>query len=1230
MIKYFDKNAARINLIKFSAIFALVVFSPIDVSAGPSACGNIDNQYYSGEDSTFTCGNGYDVSSEFEFTDPKGRSCTSSPTVDYSIARAKLTSSDADTYRLYLIEKPHEWDGGWADIDFQCSYGGCDSYDRMWSGSGTHDIDINNESDGGIKSQYWMAYFQDSTGNGCARWDGESFNEYSHVNFHPEVSGPSPSNGGNNVGVSPDLQVDVSDAEGDYTDVEFYNANGDSSLGIDNSIPDGGTASETWFDVDEYSTEYSWYVRWDQNDGHTEQSNTYSFTTEANAAFSYGPSFPVGGTLINFDASGTSNGDGISSYEWDWDDDGTYEASGISASHSYSSKGDQTVTLKVTDTYGQTDTVTKTVSVGEQTNNDATQGSIWIEDETLHWVNGNTEYWIRGDPNKIAEAGLASDLLDATSSAVSFQSSFSETPYVFATTQTTSGSQNPSQAHTWSVDKSGFTTQHCEYEAPDGCDTHSAETNGWSAINPSKIRDIAGMDAGTVSIQDSNTVSVSYNKNFDNTPIIFTQVQTKNGNDNSRTSRVGNRDTNGFDIRFCEQESKDGCDSHPSETISWWAIDPIVADKGDAFDWGTTTQEDSNWNSISFSQSYSSTPVMIGTLQTLSGEDAHYIEANNVGTSGGDIRFCESDGADDCDTHGSRELGWLSMSQNIVERDSGASTSGPTGSAWIEGDSLHWIDETGVERSHAGTDTAQNPSSGSPGNFWIDTGLNYIDASGNERKTGEIPTGSTQEIYGDGIDGSITRTSSGTESGVLYTTDYTIESGVTRTVSGTTIIHAQNKITIDGTLDATGAGASGGPAGTQMNGVNGEDGFNGAAGLYVSNGGSGGQKDTGTDSDGAPGSIYGGAGAAGWGACNGGEYGGSGGNGGGATSSVPAETDTTSVSGDTALNQRTGWSELYDLPSNVAAGGGGGAKGGDSEGGTNGKDGGAGGAGAGMIILVAPEIEINGQVLAEGEDGEDGVGAEDGSTCGTGGGGGSGGGGAGGLIYLVNENLYESGTVSVAGGAGGLTPQNSGWAHNGGDGANGRAGEVYRIDVGVSPLFSNADSWEVVGGEPVIDESQGTIENLQSSNTGNDNRVLFTYSDSTNTFRLEYEQTSAPPSQGTLDRYHSIADIRRDDGNTLFDVNVVGNNDIHVYDPVGTVQDFNDKRDKTYNTGISASGTHVIEWSWDGSAWNLDIDDGAYTRTMDGMNEPLDQIDLGSQGTSDTYLGGTHTFNIED
>jgi len=478
--------------------------------------------------------------------------------------------------------------------------------------------------------------------------------------------------------------------------------------------------------------------------------------------------------------------------------------------------------------------------------------------------------------------------------------------------------------------------------------------------------------------------------------------------------------------------------------------------------------------------------------------------------------------------------------------------------------------------------------------------------------------------------GSITRTSSGTESGVLYTTDYTIESGVTRTVSGTTIIHAQNKITIDGTLDATGAGASGGPAGTQMNGVNGEDGFNGAAGLYVSNGGSGGQKDTGTDSDGAPGSIYGGAGAAGWGACNGGEYGGSGGNGGGATSSVPAETDTTSVSGDTALNQRTGWSELYDLPSNVAAGGGGGAKGGDSEGGTNGKDGGAGGAGAGMIILVAPEIEINGQVLAEGEDGEDGVGAEDGSTCGTGGGGGSGGGGAGGLIYLVNENLYESGTVSVAGGAGGLTPQNSGWAHNGGDGANGRAGEVYRIDVGVSPLFSNADSWEVVGGEPVIDESQGTIENLQSSNTGNDNRVLFTYSDSTNTFRLEYEQTSAPPSQGTLDRYHSIADIRRDDGNTLFDVNVVGNNDIHVYDPVGTVQDFNDKRDKTYNTGISASGTHVIEWSWDGSAWNLDIDDGAYTRTMDGMNEPLDQIDLGSQGTSDTYLGGTHTFNIED
>jgi PGF-pre-PGF domain-containing protein len=69
------------------------------------------------------------------------------------------------------------------------------------------------------------------------------------------------------------------------------------------------------------------------------------------------------GTSFSFDGSASSDNRQISSYEWDVDDDGKYEKTGASPSHSYSSTGDKAVTLKVTDGNSNTDTDTMTVTV---------------------------------------------------------------------------------------------------------------------------------------------------------------------------------------------------------------------------------------------------------------------------------------------------------------------------------------------------------------------------------------------------------------------------------------------------------------------------------------------------------------------------------------------------------------------------------------------------------------------------------------------------------------------------------------------------------------------------------------------------------------------------------------------------------------------------------------------------------------------------------------------------
>lgn len=84
------------------------------------------------------------------------------------------------------------------------------------------------------------------------------------------------------------------------------------------------------------------------------------------ASFTASPSTAPVDSPINFDATSSFDPDGtIVLYEWDWESDGTYDASSASASesHSYSSDNIYSVTLRVTDDDGLTDTATDSVTV---------------------------------------------------------------------------------------------------------------------------------------------------------------------------------------------------------------------------------------------------------------------------------------------------------------------------------------------------------------------------------------------------------------------------------------------------------------------------------------------------------------------------------------------------------------------------------------------------------------------------------------------------------------------------------------------------------------------------------------------------------------------------------------------------------------------------------------------------------------------------------------------------
>ncbi len=69
---------------------------------------------------------------------------------------------------------------------------------------------------------------------------------------------------------------------------------------------------------------------------------------------------------VSFDGTGSTDNVGVNSYEWDFDGDGTYDATGSSVTHSFGSSGTETVTLRVTDAAGNTDTDTLTVTVEQK------------------------------------------------------------------------------------------------------------------------------------------------------------------------------------------------------------------------------------------------------------------------------------------------------------------------------------------------------------------------------------------------------------------------------------------------------------------------------------------------------------------------------------------------------------------------------------------------------------------------------------------------------------------------------------------------------------------------------------------------------------------------------------------------------------------------------------------------------------------------------------------------
>jgi len=150
------------------------------------------------------------------------------------------------------------------------------------------------------------------------------------------------------------------------------------------------------------------------------------------ASFTATPSSGATPLVVAFDASGSSDQDpadqGRLTYQWDFENDGTFDATGVTSSHTYATNGTFTALLKVTDTLGASSTSTVPITAGNG-------GPTAVIDTPA-----STFTWKVGDP--IAFTGHATDPQDGTL---------------------------PATALKWDV-----LLQHCS--APGTCHTHFVQT----------------------------------------------------------------------------------------------------------------------------------------------------------------------------------------------------------------------------------------------------------------------------------------------------------------------------------------------------------------------------------------------------------------------------------------------------------------------------------------------------------------------------------------------------------------------------------------------------------------------------------------------------------------------------------------------------------------------------------------------------------------------------------
>ncbi len=276
--------------------------------------------------------------------------------------------------------------------------------------------------------------------------------------------------------------------------------------------------------------------------------------------------------------------------------------------------------------------------------------------------------------NGLGEVGTFTSTADGAFTTINFIGSYT-TPVVVGVTNE-QDSQNALEFEVDNVTSTSADIRVCESEGStsNGCDTHAAARVSYMVIDAAVAATTPGIEAGTTTLSGGEPgTNISYPSSFTTTPYVFANVNTVNSTEFPISVVMRSVTTTQFNANICDHllASKDACDTgHGNETVGWVAIEPGNEPFWEVFENNSQSidTDGGSWVSVSYTETFADAPAMLLASQTDAGaQDVEIEGVNAVTNSGADIRLCEMDATDTCDSHAADTVAWHAMEEGVID-----------------------------------------------------------------------------------------------------------------------------------------------------------------------------------------------------------------------------------------------------------------------------------------------------------------------------------------------------------------------------------------------------------------------------------------------------------------------------------------------------------------------------------------------------------------------------------